>query len=271
MLFVGGAGCGKTTAARAICGELKVDYLFVNASEDGNIDTLRTRIRQFASTTSFDGDRKVVILDEADALTPTTQTALRGFIEEFSSNCAFIMTCNFLNKIIVPLHSRCTVVEFKIPKANRPDMVVAAYEKVAGILDKEQVQYDSEALEQIVLRWYPDLRRIINELQRYSNAGKIDDSIVKMISENNFTPLVGFLKAKKFNEMRKWVVENMDNDPATVFRFLYSNLATHLKEQSIPLAVLIIADYMYKSAFCIDQEINCVACLTQLMMETEFK
>ena len=272
MLLCGSAGCGKTTVAKALCNQLGSDYLFVNASEEGGIDTLRVKIRNFASTVSLNGDKKVVILDEADYLNPSsTQPALRGFIEEFSSNCRFIMTCNFKNRIIDPIHSRCTVIDFRITNKDKPVLAKAFLDRIKDILDGEGISYKEKVLVELIMKHFPDYRRILNELQRYSVSGEIDSGILANLGEVKIEELVKSLKAKNFTDMRKWVVNNIDNDPTRIFRTIYDSLYVKMESSCIPRAIMILADYQYKSAFVADQEINLVACLTEIMVDCEFK
>lgn len=270
MLLCGSAGVGKTTVAKALCEEMELDYLFINASLENGIDVLRTKISQFASTVSFTGKTKVVILDEADYTNPQSfQPALRGFIEEFSKNCRFIFTCNFKNRIISPLHSRCSVIEFKIDKSEKPKIAAAFFKRLSEILTYEKIEFDSKAVAKIVEKYFPDYRRILNELQRYSVSGKIDEGILVNMSEININELISSLKEKDWRRMRTWVVNNIDNDPASLFRKIYDNLLDSVKQ--VPQFVLLLADYQYKSAFCADQEINLVACLTEIMATIEIK
>jgi DNA polymerase III delta prime subunit len=272
LLLCGGPGCGKTTVAKALCNELDTEYLMINCSEDGNIDTLRTTIRNFASSVSMNGNKKVVILDEFDYSNPqSTQPALRGFIEEFSKNCRFILTCNYKNRIIEPLHSRCTVVEFKIPVKEKPALALKILGRVQDILKKQSVEFDQEVLAKLIMKHFPDIRRILNELQRYSVSGKIDVGILSQLGDVSVKELIEFMKKKEFTKVRSWVVDNLDNDQTHVFRTLYDGLYEYLKPHSIPEAVLILAEYQYKSAFVADHEINMVACLTELMMRCEIK
>ena len=270
MLLCGGAGMGKTTVARALCEELETDYIIINGSEESGIDVLRTKIKQFASSVSFTGKVKVVILDEADYLNPnSTQPALRAFIEEFSSNCRFILTCNFKNRVIPPLHSRTAVIEFKLPKADKPKIAAAFFKRVTKILAIEKIEADSKVVAKVIEKHFPDYRRVLNELQRYSSAGKIDEGIFVNLTEISFNELVSSLKDKDWKKMRTWVVNNIDNDPHTIFRKLYDSLCDDVVQ--VPQLVLLLADYQYKSAFCADQEINLVACLTEIMAAVEFK
>lgn len=272
LLLSGGAGCGKTTIAKALCNELESDWIIVNCSEDGNIDTLRTKIRNFASSVSIGGGNKVVILDEFDyANAQSMQPALRGFIEEFANNCRFILTCNFKNRIIQPLHSRCTNIEFRIPNTEKPKMASGFLKRIEHILKTEGVEYEEKVLVQLVMRHFPDFRRVINELQRYSVAGTIDIGILSRIGNIKINELISSMKSKNFSDVRKWVVENLDNDQTRIFRKIYDGLYEAMDPQSIPRAILILADYQYKSAFVSDQEINLTACLTELMMECEIK
>ena len=268
MLLCGTAGTGKTTVARALCEELNSDYIVINGSEESGIDVLRTKIKQFASTVSFSGNTKVVILDEADYLNPnSTQPALRGFIEEFANNCRFIFTCNFKNRIIQPLHSRCAVVEFKIPNQEKPKLASQFFKRAVHILTDNSITYNTEVVVQVVKKYFPDFRRTINELQRYAQSGSIDEGILVNISDANMADLVKTIKAKDWKAMRAWVVDNLDNDPATLYRKIYDTFIPHTKQ--VPQLVLTIADYTYKSAFVVDQEINMVACLTEIMASVE--
>ena len=272
LLLTGRAGIGKTTVARAILEQLQCDYIIINGSMNGNIDTLRNEIKDFASSISFSGGRKYVILDEADYLNPnSTQPALRNFMEEYSKNCGFIMTCNFKNKIIEPLHSRCSVVEFKIDKEDKPKMASQFFKRVCNILNVEGVAYDQKAVIEVITKFFPDWRRVLNELQRYSATGKIDSGILVNFSEDNLKGLVELLKAKNFTEVRRWVAENNDLDQAVFFRKLYDTASQYLKPNSIPQLVITLADYQYKAAFVADHEINILACLTEIMAEGEFK
>jgi DNA polymerase III delta prime subunit len=270
MLLCGTAGTGKTTVARALCEQLDSDYLIINGSEESGIDVLRTKIKQFASTVSFSGNTKVVILDEADYLNPnSTQPALRGFIEEFASNCRFIFTCNFKNRIIQPLHSRCSVIDFKIPKEEKPKIASQLFKRIGDILTNEQIEFDQKVLAKVIEKHFPDFRRILNELQRYSQTGLIDEGILSNISDLNMAELVDSLKEKDWKRMRSWVVNNMDNDPPALFRKIYDHLLPLTSQ--VPQLVLTIADYQYKAAFVSDQEINLTACLTELMASLELK
>lgn len=271
MILSGGAGCGKTTVARALCDELGRDVLFINASEDGGIDTLRTRIRQFASAVSLSGGTKVVILDEADYLNPqSTQPALRGFIEEFAKNCRFILTCNFKHRIIEPLHSRCTCIDFKIPAKEKPKMAKQFLSRTKTILDTEGVQYDERVLAELIIKYFPDFRRVLNEIQRYSVSGSIDTGIL-VASDVGTETLIKALKGKNFGDIRKWVVDNGDRDTAHVFRKMYETLLDVLQPASVPQAVLTLSEYQHRAAFAADQEINLAACCIALASECTFK
>ena len=272
LILTGGPGVGKTTIAKAMLEELGCTYIVINGSMNGNIDTLRNEIKNFASTVSFSGGRKYVILDEADYLNPqSTQPALRNFMEEFSANCGFILTCNFLNRIIAPLHSRCSVVQFKINAADKPKLAGRFMKRMTGILQKENVEFEEKVVAELIMKHFPDWRRVINELQRYSATGKIDTGILANISSDNFKSLVDRLKAKDFTGMRKWVAENLDNEPSVLFKRIFDNSNECLKADSVPRMVLLLADYQYKSAFVVDQEINFVAFLTEVMVDCEFK
>ena len=271
LLLAGGSGVGKTTVARALCEELHSDYIIINGSEESGIDVLRTKIKQFASTVSLQGGSKVVILDEADYLNPqSTQPALRGFIEEFHKNCRFIFTCNFKNRIIEPLHSRCSVIEFKI-NGNKNQLAHEFMGRAESILKEEQIGFDDKVIAELIMKHFPDWRRVLNELQRYSVSGTIDSGILVNLAEVNLTELMSFLKKKEFGKVREWVVNNIDNDPVKVFRKVYEKLYDFMKPESIPNAVIILGDYQYKSAFVADQEINLLACLTEIMSECRFK
>ncbi len=272
LLLAGGAGCGKTTVAKALCTELDLDVLFVNASEESGIDVIRTKVRQFASAVSLSGGIKVVILDEADYLNPqSSQPALRGMIEEFHTNCRFIFTCNFKNRIIQPLHSRCAIIEFQIPNAEKPALATQFLERCSFILNEKGIPFEEKVVAQLISKYFPDFRRIIGELQRYSKSGSIDTGILSNVGEVAIKKLVAALKEKKFTEMRRWVASNIDNDPVHVFRKIYDSAYDVMVKDSLPLLVLILAEYQYKAAFVADQEINLVAALTEIMMECEFK
>ena len=269
MLFTGTAGLGKTTVAKALCNMLDLDYIVINGSEEGNIDTLRGKIKQFASTVSLQGGIKVVILDEADYLNPqSTQPALRGFIEEFANNCRFILTCNFKNRIIEPLHSRCGVYEFN--GGDKQQLCNDFFIRAQGILSDEGITYEKPALAELVMKHYPDWRRVLNEVQRYSLSGKIDTGILNSISDKNYDDLFTFLKTKDFKKMRSWVANNIDTDASAIFRSIYDRVTQKVSPASIPQLILILADYQYKNAFVADHELNVVACLTEVMANVEF-
>jgi DNA polymerase III delta prime subunit len=271
MLFTGSAGLGKTTVARAICNELDLDHIVINSSEDGNIDTLRGKIKQFASTVSLQGGVKVVILDEADYLNPqSTQPALRAFIEEFSNNCRFILTCNFKNRIIEPLHSRCGVYDFN--GGDKPTLCGEFMTRCQEILLKENISvHNQQVLADLIMKYFPDWRRVLNELQRYGIANQsIDDQILVNISDQNYDELFTCLKEKDFKKMRKWVTNNIDTDVSAIFRSIYDRMSDKIAPHSIPQVVLILADYQYKNAFVADHELNVVACLTEVMANVEF-
>ena len=272
LLFSGTPGIGKTTVAKALCDQLNCDWIMINGSEEGGIDVLRDKIKNFASTVSLSGGKKLVILDEADYLNPqSTQPALRGFIEEFHKNCRFILTCNFKNRIIEPLHSRFSNIEFKINSKDKPKLASKLFERAISILKENNVDYNDKVLAQLVKKHFPDFRKVINELQRYSVSGSIDAGILTNITNENLKSLMKLLKEKDFTETRKWVTQNLDNDPVRIFRSIYDNLYDNLQPETIPHAVLILADYQYKSAFVADQEINFTACLTEIMSQVKFK
>lgn len=272
LLLCGTPGTGKTTVAKALLEEIGCDYIVINGSMNGNIDTLRTEIKEFASTMSFTGGRKYVILDEADYLNPnSTQPALRNFMEEYSKNCGFILTCNFKNRIIEPLHSRCSVIEFKITKEDKPKIAAQFFKSICCILKKENVEYDEKVVAEFITKYFPDFRRVINELQRYSAIGKIDSGILSNTQDQNFKQLITAIKDKNFTEVRKWVTENSDVDASVFFRTFYDMSSSICKQQSVPQLILILADYQYKNAFVADSELNIMACLVEIMSECEFK
>ena len=272
MLFTGTAGLGKTTVAKALCQELNLDWILINGSEEGNIDTLRNKIKQFASTVSLQGGVKVVILDEADYLNAQSfQPALRGFIEEFANNCRFILTCNFKNRIIEPLHSRCGVYEFNTNKKALAELSAHFMKRLVWILEQENINFDKQVLAELIIRFAPDWRRVINECQRYGLSGHIDSGILSVLSNNSINDLVGYLKAKDFKKMRAWVTNNMDTDTSGIFRKIYDSMTETISPASVPRAVLILADYQYKDAFVADHELNIVACMTELMAEVDWQ
>ena len=272
LLLSGGAGVGKTTVAKAMLDEIGATYMLINGSEESGIDVLRNKIKNFASTVSMDGNRKFVILDEADYLNPqSTQPALRGFIEEFHKNCGFILTCNFKNRIIEPLHSRCSVVEFRIPSSEKPKLAGEFFHRVQDVLKTEQVQFEPKAVASVVEKHFPDWRRVLNELQRYSASGMIDAGILVNLSETNLKDLVTFLKEKDFKSIRKWVANNLDNDPTRMYRKVYDTLYEEVQPSTVPHLVLATADYSYKSAFVADQEINMLAFMIEVMTQVQFK
>tara|TARA_B100000131_G_scaffold187899_1_gene180832 strand:- start:397 stop:1335 length:939 start_codon:yes stop_codon:yes gene_type:complete len=272
LLLSGGPGVGKTTIAKAMLKELDATYMMINGSEESGIDVLRNKIKNFASTVSMDGKRKFVILDEADYLNPqSTQPALRGFIEEFHKNCGFILTCNFKNRIIEPIHSRCSVIEFRIPSSLKPTLAGEFFKRVQTILTEENVQFQPKAVAGVVEKYFPDWRRVLNELQRYSASGTIDSGILVNISETNMRDLVSFLKDKDFKSIRKWVANNLDNDPSRMYRKVYDTLYDEIDPNTVPHMVLAVADYSYKSAFVADQEINMLAFMIEIMSQVRFK
>lgn len=270
MLFTGTAGLGKTTVAKALCNELELDYLMINGSEEGNIDTLRGKIKNFATTVSLTGNGKVVILDEADYLNPqSTQPALRGFIEQFSDNCRFILTCNFKNRIIEPLHSRCGVYEFNTSKKDLVGLADQFFKRLKTILTNEGIKFNAEQIAPHIIKHAPDWRRVINEIQRRSVLG-FDVGSGSDLS-GSFESLFGFLKEKDFKSMRRWVVDNIDIDASAIFRGIYDRMYDKVSPQSIPQLVITLADYQYKHAFVADHELNIVACLTEVMANVDFK
>ena len=266
MIFTGTAGTGKTTLARAIANELGADVLFINASMDGNIDNIRTKVAQFASSVSFSNSKKITILDEADGITQQGQQALRGFIEEFSGNHSIIFTCNFLNKLIDPLKSRSGVIDFKITNKEKPKLATAFYKRIISILDKEKVEYDKKAVAELVQKTFPDFRRCLNELQRYAAGGKVDLGILLDVGEESIKELVDILKDRNYGNMRKWVANHSDMESVAFFRSFYDRASELLEPKSIPDLVLLLGEYSYKSAIVVDQEINTAAFLTTLML-----
>jgi DNA polymerase III delta prime subunit len=273
FLFAGTAGIGKTTVAKALCNEIGAEYIILNGSDTGgHIDTLRTQIKGFASTVSLTDAKKIVILDEADYLQAnSTQPALRAFMEEYSANCRFIFTCNYKNKIIEPLHSRCAVIEFKIENKDKQQLAGTFFKRATQILKQEGIEFDPKVVAELVTKHFPDWRRVLNELQRYSVSGKIDSGILVNLGEETYKELVKHLKDKNYAEVRKWVGKNSDADTVALFRELYDNSATTMEAGSIPSLVLVLADYQYKAAFVADHELNIMAALTEIMMQCKFK
>ena len=272
LILSGGAGVGKTTVANAMINEIGATSMMINGSEESGIDILRTKIKNFASTSSLEGGRKYLILDESDYLNPqSTQPALRGFMEEFHKNCGFILTCNYKNRLIEPLHSRCSGVDFRIPKGEINKLCTQFFKRVKSILDEEAIKYDDKVILELITKYFPDWRRTLNELQKYSVSGQIDSGILVNLSEVNINELMDALKNNEFTVVRKWIVNNLDNDPNRMFRVIYDSLYDYLDGSTIPHAVIIIGDYSYKSAFVADQEINMLACMTELMGAVKFK
>jgi DNA polymerase III delta prime subunit len=272
FLFSGSSGIGKTTVAKALCHEINAEWMLINGSEESGIDVLRTKIKTFASSVSLTGEKKVVILDESDYLNPnSTQPALRGFIEEFSNNCRFIFTCNFKNRIIPPLHSRCAVVDFKIDGKEKAKIAVKYLKRLVYILNQENIEFEQPVLIKLIETHFPDFRRILNEVQRYSVSGKIDTGILLNLHDDNFNKLLSYLKEKNFTETRKWVAHNSDIESTELFSKLYKTSSTNLEVSSIPELVLILAEYQYKAAFVVDAELNTMAALTQVMSRCSFK
>jgi DNA polymerase III delta prime subunit len=270
LLLSGGAGVGKTTVAKAMCEEIGCDYMIINGSDENGVDVVRYKITNYASSMSLSGGRKVIIIDEADYLSPNAQAAFRNAIEEFASNCSFIFTCNYKNKLIDPLHSRCAVVDFTLKNNEKTQMAGQFFKRIQSILQSEEIDYDDKVIVELIKKHFPDFRRIINEIQRYSQFGKIDGGILSHIVEVSLGDIIKYIKDKDFGAIRKWVASN-DIDATTFFRKIYDNLYDVLKPQSIPQAVIILADYQYKQAFVADTEINTVACLTEIMVGCEFK
>ena len=274
LLLSGTAGIGKTTVAKALCKEIGVDYYVINGSDEGRfLDTVRSQAKNFASTVSLLGGskHKVIIIDEADNTTHDVQLLLRAFVEEFHKNCRFIFTCNFKNKIIEPLHSRCSCIDFAIDKTEKQQIAASFFNRLNNILDGEGISFDKRVVAELIQRYFPDWRRVLNECQRYSVSGTIDNGILANVGNANVDALVDFLKRKDYGNVRKWLVDNLDNDPNMILRSLYDALYTHLEPSSIPSAVLVIAKYQYQIAFVADQEINLLAALTEIMVECNFK
>jgi replication factor C small subunit len=274
LLLAGSAGVGKTTIAKALCNQLGTDCLVINGSDEGRfLDTVRNQAKVFASTVSLTSEarHKVIIIDEADNCTADVQLLLRACMEEFQKNCRFIFTCNYKNKIISPLHSRCSVVEFSVKGQDKQSVAAQFFGRVNQILDAEGIEYEKKVVAEVVQKYFPDFRRTLNELQRYSSTGAIDTGMLGAGNDINLTSLVGYLKNREFTNMKKWVAQNMDNEPQTIMRKVYDNLYNYFQPNAIPEAVLIISEYQYKSGFVVDQEINMVAFMTELMMRCEYK
>ena len=270
LLLSGSAGVGKTTVAKALCEEVGCDYIVINGSDENGVDTIRVKIKNYASSVSLMGGRKVIILDEADYLTPNAQAILRASIEEFSNNCSFIFTCNFKNRIIDPIHSRCTCIDFKL-NGSKAKMATAFFKRVEGILTQENITYEKDVVASIITKHFPDNRRILNELQRYGVSGSIDKGILGSVADVQLADLIKSLKSKDFAGARKWVTQNLDNDPAKIYRKIYDGLYELLQPNSVPQLVLHLAKYQYQAAFVPDHEINMIACLTEIMVDCEFK
>ena len=271
LILCGSAGVGKTTVAKALCDEVGCDFLMINGSDESGIDTFRMKIKNYASSMSLMGGKKVIIIDEADYLNPnSTQPAMRAAMEEFAHNCTFIMTCNYKNRIIEPLHSRCAVIEFRIRNEDKPKMASMFMKRAANILKEEKVPFEPAVLAEVVKKHFPDFRRVLNELQRYSASGKIDTGILANVADVSLAELVKALKEQNFSGMRKWVADNGNDDPVRLYRKIYDSLYDIMDKSTIPNAVLILARYQYQAAFCADQELNLTACLTEIMVECKF-
>ena len=272
LLLTGSAGIGKTTVAKALCEQLNADYIVINGSMNGNIDTLRTEIMQFASSVSFTGGRKYVILDEADYLNPqSTQPALRNFMEEFSKNCGFILTCNFKNRVIEPLHSRCTVIDFKTKGKDKAKLAAKFFNRLCDILTNENVEFENKVVAELVNLHFPDWRRVINECQRYASTGRIDSGILANLNQESFKQLITHMKAKEYQSVRKWVGENSDMDASQFFRAFYDTAWEEVSDNSVPGVVITLGEYQYKHSFAADPEINIMAFLTAIMFEVTWK
>ena len=271
FLLSGTAGTGKTTLAKALCNEIGAEYLFINGSEENGIDMLRFKVRNFASSVSLTDAKKVVILDEADYLSSHAQPALRSMMEEFSNNCRFIFTCNFKNRIIEPLHSRCVCIDFKIDSAEKQKIMASFFKRVSNILKGENVEFEPQVIAELIGKHFPDYRRILNELQRYSVSGKIDTGILVNLGDESYNELIKNLKAKNFNDVRKWVGKNTDIESTELFRQLYDRASEVIDQNSIPQLVLILSEYQYRAAFVADKEINIMAALTEIMGQLKWK
>lgn len=272
LLLTGSTGTGKSSVAKAMCDEIGADYIFINGSLENGVDLLRTKIQGFGSSVSFTGGRKVIIMDEADNLTPAAQLAFRGVIEELSVNCSFIFTCNYKNRIIEAIHSRCATIEFKLAAKDKVAMAEAFYARVTEILNKEKITFDAAVVGKLIMKFFPDYRKVLNELQRYAaKNGTINEEILSQLTEAKIDELVGYLKAKDFKNLRKWVGSNSDNDSGMIMRALYDRMAEIFKPQSLPVLVVLTGKYMYQSGYSVDQEINLAAYLTEVMVECEVK
>lgn len=272
LILSGGPGMGKTTVARALCDEIELDYIMINGSNESNIDTLRTKIVGYASAVSLTGGRKVVIIDEADYLNPnSTQPAFRGVIEEFAQNCSFIFTCNYKNRLIEPLHSRCAVVDFKINKEQAEKIAMQVFKRICEILKAEGVKYDKDTLIALILKYFPDFRRILNELQRYSVSGVIDKGIFEQLEQQKIDAVVAYLRDKNYKDLRIWVGQNLDNDVIQIMKEVFNRLNEFVDPKFVPAAVVILGKYMHYAAFAADAEVNLMAFFSELMLECEMK